>query len=212
MMTWLNRFLYGAAVLFALAGCGINKQARQLKAFEKCRYEILAADSVFVAGADVQKLIDSRGADLSSLPGVAVGFLSRDIPLTGILQVRITNPSGTLAGVNQFRYKLLVRDKEVVEGISDQRIMVKPGETVTVPLKINANVYRLLTDGSTIQEVLGFMQSAQGAAPVRTTKLGLKIKPTLTLGNQSLNYPGYITVEKEISSNLLQKYLSGINL
>ncbi len=211
-MTWLDKFLYGAVVLFALTGCGINKQAKQLKAFEKCRYEILAADSVFVAGADVKKLIDSRGADLSSLPGVAVGFLSRDIPLTGILQVRITNPSGTLAGVNQFQYKLLVRDKEVVEGVSDQRITVKPGETVTVPLKINANVYRLLTDGSTIQEVLGFMQSAKGAAPVRTTKLGLKIKPTLTLGNQSLNYPGYITVEKEISSNLLQKYLSGINL
>ena len=212
MMTVLNRLACSVTLLLALAGCGINKQAKQLKAFEKCRYEILAADSVFVAGADVTKLVDSRGADLSSLPGVAMGFLTRDIPLAGILRIRITNPSGTLAGVNQFQYKLLVRDKEVMEGLSDQPISVAPGETVTVPLRINANVYKLLTDGSTIQEVLGFIQSAKGNAPARTAKLGLKIKPTLTLGNQSLNYPGYITVEKEISSNLLQKYLSGKSL
>src|SRR5690606_41522177 len=110
MITWLNRFIYGAVVLFALTGCGINKQAKQLKAFEKCRYEILAADSVFVAGADVTKLMDSRGADLSSLPGVAMGFLTRNVPLTGILRIRITNPSGTLAGDNQFQYKFLGRE------------------------------------------------------------------------------------------------------
>ncbi len=193
---------YLMSLLLVLVSCGVNKQAKQLKAFENCQYELHAAESVFVGGTDVSKLITSHGKDLSSLPGIAMGFLSRDVPLTGLLRVKISNPGKDLAGINQFQYKILVKDKEVAEGVTDQRIEVPPGGTVTVPVRIQANIYKLLRDGSTVNEIMEFVQGVKGNGPEKKTKLTLKIKPTLALGNQTINYPGFISVEREISSKL----------
>ncbi|SEN05558.1 hypothetical protein SAMN05216436_11121 [bacterium A37T11] len=199
-----KRIILQVIIMLALASCGVNKQAKQLKAFESCHYELHAADSLFVAGTDVSSLISSRGKDLGSLPGIALGFLSREVPLTGLLRVNISNPGKELAGVNQFQYKILLQDKEVATGFSDQRIEVPPGKTVTVPVRIKANIYKLLQDRSTVNEIMDFIAGAKGNGPEKKTKVALKIKPTLALGNQTINYPGYITVEREISSSKIR--------
>src|SRR3546814_1138259 len=86
-------------VLFV--GCGVDRQAKALRALEKCQYAFVSADSVYLAGTDVNKLVANGRVDISRLPGVALGFLSRDIPLSGILNLRITNPTNHLAGIQR---------------------------------------------------------------------------------------------------------------
>lgn len=191
-------------VLF-LISCGLDKQAKALRALEKCQYEFVSADSVFLAGTDVNKLIANGRVDVSQLPGVALGFLSQDIPLSGVLNVRVTNPGNRLAGIQQFAYKVLVEDREVLDGVSDLPIEVPAGETVVVPVRLRTNVYKFLSDRETLDKLLTFIQSARNGATDEKVNLTFKIKPTLALGNQAINYPGYIDIDKEVDAEFLIK-------
>src|SRR3546814_16403980 len=73
--------LVGAMVLFV--GCGVDRQAKALRALEKCQYAFVSADSVSLAGTDENKLVANGRGDIRRLPGVALGLLSRDLPLSG---------------------------------------------------------------------------------------------------------------------------------
>lgn len=201
----LRRVILFIVATAAITACGIDKQAKELRALEKCKYEFLSADSIFLAGADVNKLIEGGRIDVSRLPGVAMGFLNRDIPLSGLLTIRITNPTNSLAGIRQFAYKIAVEGNEIVDGISEAPIEIPPGETIIVPVKLQANVYKFLSDRQTLDKLLAFIQNVQQGNMDEKINLTFKIKPTLALGNKEINYPGYINIDKEVNAGLLVK-------
>src|SRR5690606_37270184 len=102
----MRMMLLVAAAMLLITGCGVDRQAKALRALEKCQYAFVSTDSVYLAGTDVNKMVANGRVDISRLPGVALGFLNRDIPLSGILNLRITNPTNNLAGIQQFAYKI----------------------------------------------------------------------------------------------------------
>lgn len=195
--------LFSVIILIVTNSCKLDRQAKALRALEKCRYEFVSADSVYLAGADVSKLIANGRVDMSQLPGVAMGFLSRDIPLSGVLNVRITNPTNTLAGIRQFSYKVEIENREVLDGLSDLPIEVPAGETVVVPIRLRTNVYKFLSDRETLNKLLTFVQSARNGSTTEKVDLTFRIKPTLALGNTEINYPGYIDINKTVDAAFL---------
>ena len=199
----LKQLLLFTLIIASFAGCGLNKQAKALQALEHCRYEFVAADSISLAGADISRMIAGGRLDIGSLPGVALGFLSRDIPLSGLLQVKVTNPTKDQAGIQQFAYKILIEDREVMDGTSDLPVIVPAGQTVTVPVRLKANVYSFLSDSQTQRKLLDFINNVHNGQTGEKIKLTLKIKPTLALGNQQLDYPGYITVDRQVDGRTL---------
>ncbi|MGK6350228.1 hypothetical protein [Parapedobacter sp. DT-150] len=198
-------WLLATGILLAIASCALDRQAKALRALEKCQYEFISADSVFLAGTDVNKLVANGRVDISRLPGVAFGFLNSDVPLSGILNIRITNPTSDLAGIQQFMYKVAVEGKEVLDGTSDLPIEVPPGETVVVPVKLQTNVYPFLADGPTRNKLIAFIQGVRNGNTSDKINLTFSIKPTLALGNKQINYPGYIRIDKEVDGEFLIK-------
>ena len=51
-------------MVLLFSACGINKQIGDLKAFEKCKYDLVSADSIYVANVKVSELIGKEGFDL----------------------------------------------------------------------------------------------------------------------------------------------------
>ena len=198
--------MFTATVLLVLfTGCGIDRQAKALRALEKCQYTFVSADSVYLAGTDMNTLVADGRVDIGRLPGVAFGFLNRDIPLSGILNLRITNPTSNLAGIQQFTYKRAVEEREVLEGTSDLPIEIPAGETITVPVKLQTNMYKFLSDQETLKKLLSFVQRTHEGAADEKVNLTFSIKPTIALGNKQLNYPGYINIDKQIDARMLLK-------
>ncbi|PWS26675.1 hypothetical protein DHW03_17255 [Pedobacter yonginense] len=186
----------------SLFGCGINRQAQQIKALEDCTYKITSVQQVLVAGTDVKKLIEQQNFNIGSLPGVALGLLRKDIPLRANLNLEITNPSANLAAINQFEYKILVNNTDLAEGIINQNVSIAQGQTVTVPVQLNSNIYSLISSGTVLNDIIRAAQKGSS----KDEKLGLltiKIKPTFMIGNTPFKYPGYITINKDISSKIL---------
>lgn len=196
-----NTFFCFLAVVLLLTSCGINKQAKELKALENCKYEIKSADSIFIAGKSLNAFVNNGNIDLTNAPSIAFAMLRKNIPLTGRMNLKIQNPTSQMAGINQFEYLVLFQNTEVAKGFVDQKIIVEPGKEVTVPVAINANIYKLLADDKTLNEILNLFNNSDPNNK-STGLVTLKIKPTLAIGNKLINYPGYITIDKKISREI----------
>lgn len=183
--------------------CGINRQAQQIKALEDCTYKVTGVKQVSIAGTDIKQLMEQQTFSLTSLPGVALGLLRKDIPLRANLNLEITNPSSNLAAINQFEYKILVNNTDLAQGIVNQNVSIAQGQTVTVPVQLVSNIYGLVSNGNVFNDIV---KAAKKGSSSKDEKLGLltiKIKPTFMLGNTPVKYPGYITINKDISSKIL---------
>lgn len=195
-----NILCFALTVLF-LSGCGINKQAKELKALEDCKYEIKSADSIFIAGKSLKTFVNNGNIDLTNMPSLAFAMLRKNIPLTGKMNLKIQNPTSQTAGINQFEYLVLFQKKEIAKGFVNQKVLVEPGKEMVVPVAINANIYDLLSDEAALNEILNLFNNNDSKNKA-TGLVTVKIKPTIALGNKLINYPGYITIDKEISREI----------
>lgn len=191
-----------ALILFTLAGCGLNQQTQQIKALEKCRYRVVSAENITVAGANVKKLLNQNELNLGSLPGLAFGLLRRDVPLRATLNLEITNPSGFLAAVNQFEYKVLINKQELANGFVNQEVNIPAGGKVVVPVDLTTNIYQFISNKQVMSEISEFMKGGSGPNEKKGL-VTLKIRPSIKIGNTLIKYPGFISIDKEVSSKIL---------
>lgn len=199
----------GLVVLIAgiLSACGVGKQVSEAKTFGECKYDIKSVDSVYLAGIDVREFRNLRSFsdfDLAKYPGLALGLLRKNVPLDLRVNLDITNPTKKRAAINQLEYKVLLSNSEIFNGYLNQLIEVMPGTGSTrVPVKLNANAYQLLTNDQTRDQFVNMILSLTGKSDAKPTKFTVKVKPTLDIAGKQVDYPGYITFEKEITSQMI---------
>jgi hypothetical protein len=196
-----NLFL-ACLIILSLGSCGINKQAQQIKALEKCDYRITDATDITIAGTDVRKLIDGKSVNTLSIPGIALGMLRKDIPLRAKLNLEISNPTNNLAAINDFDYIVLINRQEVFNGSVNQSVNIGAGQTTRVPVQVNANIYKFLTDNKMLNDIGTFIGGATNGSEKKGL-VTLKIRPSIKVGGGLVKYPGYITIDKEVSSKIL---------
>ena len=184
--------------------CGVNKQISQAKTLGDCRYAIASADSVYLAGVDVRQFRKIEDINPARYPRLAAGMLTRNVPLDARINLDITNPTNKLAGINQLEYRILLAGQELFNGFLNQRIEVQPGGGKTrVPVRLNANAYQLFTDPKTRDAFMQLVQNFSGASDTQPSKLTIRIKPMLDLGGKQINYPGYITINQDVTNKIL---------
>lgn len=201
----MKKIAFLALAILPFFGCtGLNKQVSQIKALEDCKYEISSVDSITVANVNVKEFLGKDKVDLIKMPRIALALLRKNVPLRGRVNLTINNPSDRLAAINQFEYKVLVKNREIAGGFVNQKIAVSPhGGTFTVPIHVNSNVYEVLSDDKAMDAVYDFIIGSGDETKERKGNVTIKIKPTLDFGNRKIEYPGYITIDKEISSRNL---------
>lgn len=187
--------------------CGVSRQIGEAKALGDCKYNVLSADSMFVAGYDVREFRSiSKLEDINPLkyPRLAAGLLARTIPFSARVNLEVMNPTNKLAALNQLEYKVLLSGKEFANGFINQRIEVSPaGGRTVVPVRLQTNAYELLTDPATREAFTNLFRNLSGDQTTAPSKVTIKIKPTLDLFNKAVNYPGYITIEQDLTGKML---------
>lgn len=190
------------AITISISGCGLNKQAQQIKALEKCTYKIVSADQVTLAGTDLKSLVNEQNINLASLPGLALGLLRRDIPLRAKLNLEITNPTSNGASINEFEYKVLINHEEISTGFVNQGVEIGSGQSAVVPVNMTANIYPFISDSKVMDNITRFLKARKGG-PEEKGIVTLKIRPSIKVAGALIKYPGFITIDKEISSKIL---------
>lgn len=198
----MKNLLLACFMILGLGSCSISKQSQQIKALEKCDYRLTDASNITIAGTDVSKLIEGKSVSTTNIPGLAIALLRKNIPLKAKLKLEITNTSNVLAAINNFDYIVLINKQEVFTGSVDQSVSVGAGQTTLVPIQVNANVYQFLTDNKMIDDIGAFISGATNGSEKKGL-VTLKIRPSIKVGGSLVKYPGYITVDKEVSSKIL---------
>jgi hypothetical protein len=195
------------AVVFFFSQCSVSKQIKEAKTLGDCKYAITSIDSVYLAGMDVRDLRNIKSIkdfDPTKYPQLGLALLRKKVPLDLRVNLDINNPTNRVAAVNQMEYIVLLSDNEIFKGLLNRRIEVPPGTGSTkVPIHLSTNAYDLLMNDQTRDSFIDMVQALSGKDSAKPARLTVKIKPTLAVGDKQVNYPGYITFEQEITSNMI---------
>lgn len=178
-----------------LSSCATNYKA-QLNALGQFNYNVQSVDQLRIAGRDISSFSTGDGVSLSSIPGIAIALLRQDLPLQGRVNLHISNPTKTLANINEFKYIIELSGKPLFEGSVDENIKLATGQSMVLPLSFSANIFGVAKEQG-FDKVLSDIFTRKSEA-----FLSLKIKPSIKVGNKNIFYPGYITVDKDFGKGL----------
>lgn len=183
-----------------LSGCQVNKKA-QIKALADCEYDVASVEQVKFNG---KNLSSYKGADgnynISSLAGLAVALFSKELPLEGKVNLKITNPEVKKAAFNSFKYIIEVQGSPLFEGKVDQNVNLGQEESAIVPMTFKANIFNKAKENgfeNFFDEL--FNKKSEGF-------IALKIKPSINIAGQNIYYPSYITVDKNFGKKLFDLF------
>ena len=189
-------------LMVAFLGCGIGQQAKELKTLADCRYNISRVENITLSGTDVRKLFNRDELNLAGVPSLALGFISKNIPLNADLTLSITNPTGNYAAIQHFDYEILINKHSFTEGTVNELIDVAPNETKEVTLPLSSNIYSFLVNDSVRHDIEQFVRATRDKME-RNAIVTIKIKPAIMIGDKLLKYPGFIEIDREIDNRLL---------
>ena len=191
-----RRVLIFTSFLILASGCSILSE---LTAFSKCEFSFHSAQSPSVCGIDISNR--HSFSDFSFLDGqVILGNLLREtLPFGITANVEVKNPGATTAAVNSIQWIAFIDDVQVAQGEVADRVEVAPGGGISmIPIRIQTDLFNYM-EGDNPQTMLNFALNLVDAGN-QPTRLSMKIKPSVIIGGQSVNYPGYFTITKEFSS------------
>ncbi|HXI00195.1 MAG TPA: hypothetical protein VNI52_07980 [Sphingobacteriaceae bacterium] len=202
----MKKFILLIPILF-LFSCQLKEQADELQALKQCTYEVVSADSVYLANINVSEMITENGLDLISAPQLAISYMQKKMPLNALINLKVTNPGTQEAAINQFEYVVAIKNTEITKGFFDKRISIPPnGGTTIVPVRVNQDLYNLISNPVNQSAVAGFLSTKTEQKAVVT----LKIKPTFAVGSEMIKYPDYVSMDKEFTNTTLLSYLRGL--
>lgn len=189
---------------FLLSGCALNQKA-QIDALSKFNYSVASVQNMRVAGRDINSYQMDGDNALSSLPGIAIALLTKDLPLSATVNLKIDNPTSTLTKINEFKYIIEMSGKPLFEGSVNENISLAQGQSMVVPLTFSANLFGVAKEQG-IEKVLGDIFTRKSNA-----FLALKIKPSVKIGGKNYFYPGYITVDKDFGKGITKALEKGVD-
>jgi len=196
-MKILMKNIIALFVILTFTSCGILQQVTEMKTFGECEFEISRIENVFLAGVDIQGKNDVSDLDILDGAKIISAFAKGELPLMLDLYLTVKNSNNTTASMNKLEWVLYIDDIEMLQGVSTESIQVPANNGVAeLPLHMNMDLLKVLSSESR-KVVLNFGFNLAGKG-TQKSRIMIKAKPTILIGNSYINYPGYITIKKEI--------------
>ncbi len=204
-MKRLPRFQPALATLFFLpflpfSGCATLQQLGQMANLSQCRFRLASVEQTSLAGIALQ---DGSGpSDLGPLDLIKLqsAFSSGTLPLQCTLNLEARNPNGSPAGMSRMEWVLFMDGSRLTSGVLEKPVEIAPnGETGTFPLAVSLDLLQVLS-GKTLDSMVNLASNIAGEG-TRPTRITLQVKPSITVAGQTLDYPGFVTVRHDFSSN-----------
>lgn len=168
-------------------------QANSLANLKNCEFDLKNVDNVSVAGINVKNLAQGNitGSDLVK---IVAAYQSKKVPLSMNVNMNVKNPTQQQAALSVLDWILAIDGTDMASGTNTQSYTIKPSTTTTVPLAVNTDLGDLFSKKG-LEALKAFAGSFTNDG--MSSKVGLKVKPSLSVGNTSIPFPSYITLEKK---------------
>ena len=101
------------------------------------------------------------------------------LPLNFTINLQVNNPHTELAALNKLDWIAFIDDKQLVNGVLNQRVEIAPGQTATLPLTVVADLIQAFK-GESKDKLPGY---AFGLADKdgKPRRVGMKVKEGLQI-------------------------------
>ena len=192
----MRKVIFIPLLLLLLNSCSVLSE---LTALKSCEFRLYSFQDPSVCGIDMSDR--QSPSDFTFLDGqrIAANLLRGTLPFEITVNIEVKNPGTSKAAVNSIEWIAYVDDLEVAAGVLDRRIEVPPsGGLAIVPVKLQADLIDYM-EGDNPKTMMNFALNLVGTSD-QASRLSMKIKPSLLIGNQTVQYPGFFTVTHEFSS------------
>lgn len=179
-----------------VSGCAILSE---LTALTKCEFSFHSVSNPRVCGIPVSG--KKAWSDFSLMDGqvIATNLLNKTLPFQIVANVEARNPGTAAAAVQSILWIAYIDDIQVAQGQVSERVEVPPsGGKAMIPVRISSDLFKFL-EGDNPRTMINFALNLADAGN-QPTRLSMKIKPSVLVAGQTINYPGYFTIAKEFSS------------
>lgn len=192
-------FLFITALL--LSSCGALNPGKQAATLKKYNYDVESVRDLKAGGMAINSNFED--ASLSSLTGVALGLLQKNLSLEAVVNMKVSNPTGEVAPMGPFKYLIEIQGKPFFEGSVNESLSLSNGQSKVVPLAFKANLFGVADERKGVEGLLSDILTRKSNGLVV-----LKIKPSVKIAGRDVYYPGYITVDSDLLkgvSSLIKK-------
>ena len=173
---------------------------RQAVNLTKCDFRLKDVKETSLAGVNVQNIESFTDIGFMDIAKLTTAFASGKLPLNFKLNIEVRNPNSEKAALNRLDWILMLDDTELAQGTTNDRIEVMPNGGVSeMTLDITSDVKQVLS-GKSLESIANLVLNMADAGG-KPTKLTLKAKPYITVGNSTVAYPGYINIKTDFTSN-----------
>ncbi|MCR4660265.1 MAG: hypothetical protein K5650_08230 [Bacteroidales bacterium] len=157
-----------------------------------CKFDIQSVSSVNVAGVNL-KNISNGNITASDVIKLAAAIQSKNVPLGMNVNIGVDNPTKQSAALTAMDWILEVDRQQMANGVSTKAYTINPGKATTIPLGVNADLYSLFSSKG-LEALKNFASSFTNDGI--SSQVGLKIKPSISVGEVQVPFPNYIALQK----------------
>ena len=196
----LTLFVVGVMSLL-LSSCemiqSLAEQSLSLANLANCEYSLKNVSNLTIGGVNVKNIANKKitAADVLSL---TTALVNKKVPMSMDVNIDIKNPTDNNASLTAMDWIMLIDGTQFAQGNSQNNYTITKKNTTTVPLGVNTDLYSMFSK-SGIESLKNFVQSFSNDGT--SSKVGLKIKPSLNVGGVSVPIANYISIEKKTGNS-----------
>lgn len=163
-----------------------------------CEFALKNVSNVSVAGVNVKNLTKGE-LSATDVVKLVAAYQTKQVPLAMNVNVDVTNPTTQQAAMTALDWILAIDGKDLANGVNSNSYTIKPSATTTVPLPVNTDLGQLFSkEGLDALKTFASSFTSEGIS----SKVGLRVKPSLSVGTAQVPFPNYITLEKKTGSTM----------
>ncbi|MGX8712470.1 MAG: LEA type 2 family protein [bacterium] len=190
-------FILAIAGSILLSSCDIvnqlTSQFSSVANLANCEFALKNVSNVSVAGVNVKNLTQGN-LSATDVVKLVAAYQSKQVPLNLDVNVNVKNPTKTEAAMTALDWILSVDGTDMANGVNKKSYTIKPSTTTTVPLPVSTDLGQLFSKQS-VDALKNFASSFSSDGT--SSKVGLRVKPSLSVGSTQVPFPNYITLEKK---------------
>ncbi len=188
-------FLLAGSLVFASCDflTQLTSQVSSVANLVNCDFNLKNVNNISIAGVNL-KNITSGNLSATDVVKLVAAYQSKQVPLSMDLNINVKNPTNQQASMTAMDWILAIDGTDVANGASNRTYTIKPSTTTTVPLGVSTDLGQLFSSKG-VDALKNFASSFSNDGT--SSKIGLRIRPSMTVGTTQVPFPNYIKIEKK---------------
>lgn len=175
----------------------VADQASGIANLANCEYSLKDVTNLSIAGVNI-KALKNGNVTATDVVRLSTALLNKQVPMAMNVNINVKNPTDQNAAMTAMDWILDIDNAQFATGTNTQSYTITRNTTTAVPLNVNTDIYSMFSNNG-IESLKNFIKSFSSDGT--SSKVGLRIKPSLNVGGIMVPMPNYIKVEKRTGSN-----------